>query len=145
MNFKIDTNVTTFVYYIWFNVDNICNRTRRLRLYGRIYQRQKNRVIDMNNIFVVTENFATEHWITKTTIMQHYILKAFGTKRKAFEFIEQLYYDIVNPIYERNGYSISNVYIGNNVVRTRGFYKLFGGKSTKQFLYEYRIEEIPFE
>jgi len=98
----------------------------------------------MNSIFVVTENLITENGITKTSIKQPYITKAFKTKRQAFDLIEQFYYADIETIKQYDCSSISNVYIGNNAVRIRGSYRFDNG-SYINFLYEYRIEEIPFE
>lgn len=100
---------------------------------------RKNMVKNMNSIFIVTEGC-----IIDATNNSSYVLKAFKTKNQAFDFIEQLYYNNINLFNEFNGFNISNVYIGNNVVRIRGFKKLYNG-STNQFLYKYKIEEIPFE
>lgn len=98
----------------------------------------------MNSIFIVTENLTTKGCITKATNNETFILKAFRTKRQAFEFIEQLYYGNINLLDKRDGSNISNVYIGTNVVRIRGSYR-FNNGFTDQFLYVYKIEKIPFE
>ena len=103
------------------------------------------KIENINSIFLVTEKLVTEGGIIKTTDNEHYILKAFGTKRKAIEFIERLYYGIVNLINKHDDGGILDIYIGDNVVRIRGFYKLFHDESTRQFLYEYKIEKLPFE
>jgi len=103
------------------------------------------KIENMNNIFVVTANLVDECRITNTTDSEYYILRAFGTKREAFEFIERLYYSIINLINENDVGGILKVYIGDNDVHIRGFYKLFYNESIRQFLYKYRIEKIPFE
>ena len=98
----------------------------------------------MNSIFVVTEKNISIGSITNVTISDSCAIKAFRTKRQAFEFIEQYYYADIERIKEYICPNISNVYIGNDIVRMEGSYALYGG-FTVQFLYEYRIEEIPFE
>lgn len=101
-------------------------------------------VENMNSIFVVTEKNISKGSITTTIINDYCAIKAFRTKRQAFEFIEQHYYEDIERIKEYICPNISNVYIVNDMVRVEGSYSLYG-KFNIQFLYEYRIEEIPFE
>ena len=98
----------------------------------------------MNSIFVVTGKSISKGSTTKVTINDSCVIKAFRTKRQAFEFIEQYYYADIERIKVYICPNISNAYIGNDVVRIEGSYALYGG-FTVHFLYEYRIEKIPFE
>lgn len=102
------------------------------------------KVENMNSIFVVIGKSIFKGSTTKVTLNDSCAIKAFRTKRQAFEFIEQYYYADIERIKTYIGPDISNVYIGNDVVRIEGSYALYGGL-TVQFLYEYRIEKIPFE